>query len=94
MIAATGALVAATALSACGGALPPPNLRSIALIERAIERTLASKLRLDGTAYCPQTVPVMKGEVFSCVVSVRGRDPILFTVTEIDNVGAVTYVGK
>ncbi len=89
------ALVAsAAALSGCGGALPPPNLHNIASIQTAIQETLAAKLHLHGRAYCPTTVPEMKGEVFSCVVAVAGHRPYVFTVTEANNLGAVTYVGR
>ena len=69
-------------------------MHNIAQIQLAIEQTLATKKHLKGTAYCPETVPVMKGEVFSCVVAVNGHAPLLFTVTEANNVGAVTYVGR
>jgi len=81
-------------LAACGGALPPPDLRNIAQIERAIEQTLAARTHLDGRAYCPQTVPEMKSERFSCVVAVRGHSPIIFAVTEVNNTGTVTYSGQ
>ena len=84
----------AVTIAACGGALPPPNMHNIAQVQKAIEETLAAKEHLTGTAYCPQIVPVMKGEVFSCVVAVHGHTPLLFTVTEVNNLGAVTYVGQ
>ncbi len=89
-----GALAIAVTLAACGGALPPPNLRSIPAIQQAIERALVTKRHLTSTAYCPQTVPMMKGEVFSCVVDVHGGAPVVFNVTETDNAGYVTFAGQ
>jgi len=92
---ASGAgLAAACAIAGCGGALPPPNLPNIANIERAIEGTLANRHGLSGTALCPQTVPEIAGEVFSCIVTIPGRRPWTFTVTEVNATGYVTYAGR
>ena len=93
------ALVLTCGLGACGAPLPPPpaavqqNLTNIAQIQRAIQDTLAAKQHLHGTAYCPARVPALAGEVFSCVVAIPGHRPAIFTVTEVNSTGDVTYVG-
>ena len=91
---ATAACAIAATIAGCGGALPPPNLRNIAQIQEAIQQTLAAKQHLNGKAYCPQTVPEVQGEVFSCVVAVARHAPVLFTVTEANDLGSVSYVGQ
>jgi hypothetical protein len=93
-LALTGVVAGACALTACGGALPPPNLHNIALIEHAIQTSLAAQSHLSGTAYCPTTVPQMKGEVFSCIVAVPRHPPVVFNVTELNNTGYVSYVER
>lgn len=96
---ATIALALVCGLGACGAALPPPpsgtqNLSNIAQIQTAIQDTLAAKQHLHGTAYCPTTVPALSGETFSCVVAIAGHRPAIFTVTEVNSSGDVTYAGS
>jgi len=87
-------------LGACGAALPPPqssgqqNLTNIGQIQTAIQDTLAAKQHLRGTAYCPTTVPALSGETFSCVVAITGHRPAVFTVTEVNSSGQVSYAGS
>jgi hypothetical protein len=87
-------------LGACGAALPPPqtsrqqNLTNIAQIQTAIQDTVAAKQHLRGTAYCPSKVPALAGESFSCVVAIAGHRPAIFTVTEVNSSGDVTYAGS
>ena len=94
------ALALACGLGACGAALPPPtssgqqNLTNIKQIETAIQDTLAAKRHLHGTAYCPATVPALAGESFRCVVAIAGHRPAIFTVTEVNSSGEVTYAGS
>jgi hypothetical protein len=94
------ALALACGLGACGGALPPPtssgpqNLTNIKQIQTAIQDTLAAKRHLHGTAYCPATVPALAGESFSCVVAIAGHRLAIFTVTEVNSSGEVTYAGS
>ena len=94
------ALALVCGLGACGAALPPPqssgqqNLTNIEQIEMAIQNTLAAKQHLHGTAYCPTTVPALTGETFSCVVAIAGHRPAIFTVTEVNSSGDVTYAGS
>jgi hypothetical protein len=96
---ARGAPRAAIAL-ALGAALPPPqssgqqNLTNIEQIQTAIQGTLAAKQHLHGTAYCPTTVPALTGETFSCVVAFAGHRPAIFTVTEVNSSGDVSYAGS
>jgi len=96
---ARGAARAAIAL-ALGAALPPPqssgqqNLTNIEQIQTAIQGTLAAKQHLHGTAYCPTTVPALTGETFSCVVAFAGHRPAIFTVTEVNSSGDVSYAGS
>jgi hypothetical protein len=92
------ALVLTCGLGGCGAPLPPPagvaqNLTNIAQIQTAIQDTLAARQHLRGTAYCPARVPALAGEVFSCVVAIPGHRPAIFTVTEVNSTGDVTYVG-
>ena len=89
-----GVVTVAGGLAACGTALPPPDLPNIPQIEQAIQETLAAKDHLSGTAYCPVSVPELKGEVFSCVVALRVHAPVIFTVTEVNSTGYVTYVER
>jgi hypothetical protein len=44
--------------------------------------------------YCPTTVPALTGETFSCVVAIAGHRPAIFTVTEVNSSGDVTYAGS
>ena len=89
-----GAVAVGCGLAACGAALPPPNLQNVPQIEHAIQETLAAKDHLSGTAYCPLSIPEFKGEVFSCVVALRVHAPVIFTVTEVNATGYVTYVER
>ena len=94
------ALALACGLGACGAALPPPttsgeqNLTNIKQIQAAIQDTIAAKRHLHGTAYCPATVPALAGESFACVVAIAGHRPAIFTVTEVNSSGEVTYAGS
>jgi hypothetical protein len=88
-----GALTSACCVAACGSALPPPNMHNIADIEHAIQTTLAAQRSLHGHAYCPTTVPEMKGEVFSCIVALPHHAPVVFKVIELNDTGYVSYVG-
>lgn len=85
--------VLSSAVTACDSGLPPDRgyLRNIPQIERAIELTLYARVHARGTAYCPDEVPALEGEVFSCLVSVGRERPVLFEVTEVNASGYVTY---
>lgn len=61
-------------------------------MQTAIEQSLASSAHLHGTAYCPTDVPAVKGQVFSCVVSLAGRAPAIYRVTVDTAQGFVSYV--
>ncbi len=91
------AVSALVPLSGCGSSVPTTPqqtqyLHNIAQIQTAIEDTLRTKQNITGTAYCPQLVPAISGETFSCVVAIKGQPPAVFNVTEANAQGAVNYV--
>jgi hypothetical protein len=88
-------------LAGCGGttvSLPTtPGGVSLILntgrVARAIEASILSQRDLHSTVSCPHNEPVQKGLHFVCVATTSaGKTP--FAVTEVDNRGSTTYVGK
>lgn len=84
--------LAALGLAGCGAALPEPSLHNIAQVQTAIEQALASSAHLRGTAYCPTDVPAIRGQVFSCIISLPGHAPAIYRVTVETAQGVVSYV--
>ena len=84
--------IAALALAGCGARLPEPLLHNISQVQTAIEQTVLADTHQQGTAYCPTDVPAVKGQVFSCVVELRGTaTPEIYAVTVTTPQGYVTY---
>lgn len=66
---------------------------NIAKVERAIEQSIGTKRHHNSTVTCPAEVIQKKGIVFTCTAKVDGRSHP-FEVTEVDDNGHVSYVGR
>lgn len=72
----------------------PLVVLDIKRVERAIRTELRRQRRLTATAVrCPRQVLQQAGLTFTCTVTLRGTDHP-FEVTETDDAGHVTFVGK
>lgn len=65
-------LGAAAVLGGCGGSVPaasttPANLPNIAAVQSGIAQTILKYDHVNARVYCPQLVPQVPGETFSCV---------------------------
>jgi anti-sigma factor RsiW len=90
LLAALGAV--ALTLAGCGAALPEPSLHDIAQVQAALEQAVRADGSRHATAYCPTDVPAIKGQVFSCVVEIRGSAPAVYRVTVETPQGVVAYI--
>jgi hypothetical protein len=59
-------------VSACGGSVPPAsttpaNLPNIADVQHGIAQTILKYDHVTARVYCPQLVPQLSGETFSCI---------------------------
>jgi hypothetical protein len=99
-IALAGGLVSLL-LTGCGGASSPhpasTTARSGSLdtarVARAIQASILTQRKLHATVSCPHGQPLRKGWHFVCLATTSaGQTP--FVVTEVDNRGSTTYVGK
>jgi hypothetical protein len=88
-------------LTGCGGASSPhtvsttatPDSLNTARVARAIEASILAQRQLHATVRCPLSEPLRKGWHFVCLATTSaGQTP--FVVTEVDNRGSTTYVGK
>jgi hypothetical protein len=85
-------------LAACGGgAATHPTTTSGRLetgrVARAIVASILAQRNIHATVKCPSSEPLRKGWHFVCFATTSsGQTP--FVVTEVDNRGSTTYVGK
>jgi hypothetical protein len=88
-------LAAVAAVAGCGEALPGLYLTNIRQVEAAIAATAQAHDHRPATAYCPASVPAIRGETFSCVVAIDGyRHPAEYRATVkglTEAAGYVTY---
>jgi hypothetical protein len=81
-----------TAASSPASAAASSSLNS-AHIAYAIEQSILAQRHIHAQVTCPASIPKRKGRKFVCIArSKAGQTP--FVVTEINNQGNVTYVGK
>jgi uncharacterized protein DUF4333 len=82
--------LAAAGLTGCGDS--KPKILDTERIERAIERSVLEKRRLQTQVSCPSGIERKKGLVFRCVATYKGgRTP--FEVKQDDDKGSVHYRG-
>jgi hypothetical protein len=87
-----GALVAATALTGCGGTSPVVILNT-EKVERAIQQSIVRERGLESNVSCPSGVHQVRGVTFICTAQLQhGTTP--FVVKQVDGRGDVTYVGR
>ena len=88
---AAAAGVVALALAGCGGS-DKPRILDTERVERAIERTVLEKRKIQTMVSCPSGIERKKGKKFRCIAVYKGgRAPVL--VTQTDDRGSVRYVG-
>ncbi|MEA2168306.1 MAG: hypothetical protein QOF76_1606 [Solirubrobacteraceae bacterium] len=88
---------AVLALAGCGGDKAPRGPGRVldpSRVERAITESIKAKRDLDATVVCPAGIPQRKGYAFACLAVLDGGGKNTFTVTETDDAGHVTYVGR
>jgi hypothetical protein len=62
-------------------------------VARAIQASILAQRKLHASVKCPSSEPLRKGWHFVCFATTSsGQTP--FVVTEVDNRGSTTYVGK
>jgi hypothetical protein len=61
-------------------------------VERAIQKAILKERHLHSTVRCPAPILQQKGLTFTCTATTKkGSGP--FTVTEVNSIGGVTFVG-
>lgn len=89
-------------LAACGSTTPSHPAASApvtsgkldtARVARAIQDSILAQRKLRASVKCPSSEPLRKGWHFVCFATTSsGQTP--FVVTEVDDRGSTTYVGK
>ena len=71
----------------------PLRVLNTYVVERAIADAILKKRHLHSTVRCPAPILQQKGLRFTCMATTnKGTTP--FTVTEVNSVGGVTFVGR
>jgi hypothetical protein len=90
------ALLLAVSIGACGssesstGSGVPSSILDTETVERAIRQSILSQRDLRAKVSCPAVVPQEEGRNFTCVAT-AGKTKTIFTVTQTDDDGNVTY---
>ena len=94
------ALAAGTALAGCGSSGSHAKYLDMAVVRRAIERSISEQRHLVSRVECPRREPQRTGLKFACVATTPstkhdGREvKTAFVVTERNDKGRVSYVGR
>jgi hypothetical protein len=80
------------ALSGCGSDDPERVILDTERVERSIEQSVKEQRNLEADVSCPVNIEQKKGNDFTCVAKVRGKE-FEFRVTQTDSEGHVTYEG-
>jgi hypothetical protein len=92
VLAAAAALVL---LSGCGSDDPKEVvILNTERVERAIEDSIQSKRHLEAHVSCPSGVHQQKSLQFECTAELERGGTTTFDVTQTDDKGHVTYVGR
>jgi hypothetical protein len=71
----------------------PLVVLDVTKVERAIAQSILAQRKLTATVSCPQTVLQKAGLRFTCTATVGGR-AYPFEVTQVNDSGQVSYVGR
>lgn len=88
-----GALVALIGVAGCGSSKDVVILNT-ETVERAIEQSILSQRHITAHVTCPSGVHQQKGLTFDCTALLPRGGQTRFRVTETDDKGHVSYVGK
>ena len=95
MRAAAAAVALALLAAGCGSDDPKEVvILNTERVERAIEQSIQAKRGLEAHVSCPSGVHQQKGLKFQCVAELKPRGTTTFDVTQTDDKGHVTYVGR
>ena len=84
---AVGALLVCSALVGCA----PRTLRT-EVLERRLASDMSDRLEVDGISVaCPSSIEVRRGDRFVCTATAPNGDRLRIVVTQIDDIGSVTW---